>query len=217
MNLPTSRNFGWTLKTLSSAQTEINTLPSGQVELLINHQTIMGINTDMLLWWFEHFPFLEIIKDGVKYSAYDLWHPFDHIAVFGNKEKGKVEQGDELTINECFQRNPKYYLKEKAIVFYFREDGFGLQGEKFGMPIMQLVHKFKNIEDGVSYKSRMILGVDSGFLKFFINKIIIPRKFGKQKANAWLRHNVEEVGCFENFLAEIYAKRNAENIINLDN
>lgn len=216
MKLPTSRNFGWTLKTLTTAHTEFNTLPSGRIELIIHHEKINGITVEMLQWWFQNFPYLMVIKNGQKYTSYDLWHPFDHIAVSVNQEKSIVEPGDTITINECFQRNSENYLNEKATIFYFQKDGFGMQGKLFGKTIMQLLHKFEQVEGGVLYKSRMILGLENGLLKFIVNKLIVPKKFGPSKANAWLLHNVEEVGCFENFLSDLYVRRNQGNQINLD-
>ena len=216
MELPVVRNFGWTLKTLSSAHTEINNLPSGQIEFIIHHEKINGITIEMLQWWFQKFPYLTVIKSGQKYTSYDLWHPFDHIAVTVDQEKSIVEQGDTININECFQRNSVNYLNEKAIIFYFQKDGFGMQRKLFGKTIMQLLHKFEQVDGGVLYKSRMILGLENGFLKFIVNKYIIPKKFGQLKANAWLRHNVEEVGCFENFLSDLYVRRNQGNQIDLD-
>jgi hypothetical protein len=39
-----------------------------------------------------------------------------------------------------------------------------------------------------------------------MNRFVRPRLFPDDKARAWLRHNVEEVGNFEFFLPELYAK-----------
>lgn len=207
MKLPQIREFGWKLKPLETAHTEVNTLPTGQTELIIKHDVIRGITVEMLWWWFECFANLKVTIQGNEYPAYHLWHPYDHIAVHADSHDQALRQGDHLMINECFQRNRDYYMKENAFVYYLQKDGIGLRGTKFGKTLMQLNHGFKQVSDGVQYDSRMVLGVDTGMLRLIANNVIIPRLFGQQKAKAWLRHNVEEVGCFENFLAQLYEKR----------
>ena len=207
MELPEKRNFGWDLKPFDSAHTEVNILPSGQTELIIDHSFIKGIRADMLVWWFQHFPYLTVTKGGRKYTAYDLWHPYDHVHVGAKKDKRKIEEGDYFIIQECFGRNTAYCVDEKATIFYLKEDGIGFRAYKFGLQTLQLLHKFKDVEGGVHYRSRMVLGVEKGILKSYINNKVIPKKFGPEKAKAWLKHNIEEVGCFEHFLKGIYEKR----------
>ena len=106
--MPEIRPFSWTLKQLESAHTEVNLLSTGQTELIIKHDLIKGVTTDMLLWWFENFARLSVTISGTTYPAYHLWHPKDHIMVRIQKEK--LHQGDTLHIHECFQRNIKYQI-----------------------------------------------------------------------------------------------------------
>lgn len=206
MKLPTERDFGWDLKSLDSAYTEVNTLPGGQTELIIDHDTVEGVTTEMLLWWFERFPRLTVTKDGEDYPAYQLWHPSDHIGVEAIPDE-QLRQGHQLVIAEAFQRNPDHRIQQKAEVFYLDTDGIGLQFRKFGHSVMRLRHRFEDSQEGVRYHSRMVVGADQGLLKPLINRVVVPRKFGPERANAWLQHNVEEVGCFEHFLPELYDER----------
>jgi hypothetical protein len=206
MKLPPERDFGWDLKQTDSAKTGIYQLPSGQKELTIEHETVRGITTEMLRWWFQEFPRLTVTKDGEEYPVYHLWHPSDHISVDA-VPPGKVRQGHHLVINEAFQRNPEYHVQEKAEVYYLDHDGIGLRVTKLGQPVMQLRHEFEDISSGVRYRSRMVVGAERGLLKQLINRVIVPRNFGPGKANTWFRHNIEEVGCFEQFLPELYAER----------
>jgi len=53
----------------------------------------------------------------------------------------------------------------------------------------------------------MLLGHDGGIARWIANYIALPRQFSARKADAWLRHNVEEVGCFEHMLPALYAAR----------
>jgi hypothetical protein len=107
-------------------------------------------------------------------------------------------------------------LNAKTKIFYFSRDGFGINSHVFGLPIFSLLHNFQNTTDGVQYNSRMLLGLNKGILRTIINNLIVPKKFGKDRARAWLKHNIEEVGCFENFLSDIYARRDQGRHINLD-
>lgn len=92
----------------------------------------------------------------------------------------------------------------------------GLIATKFGHTTMDLRHKFHDVPEGVIYHSRMVLGAKAGLMKPFINGFVMPRLFNTEKANAWLKHNVEEVGCFEHFLCDLYARRDQGMMISLD-
>ena len=46
--LPKKREFGWALKLLSSDKTSITPMDNGQIEVIIEHDLIKGITTDML-------------------------------------------------------------------------------------------------------------------------------------------------------------------------
>jgi hypothetical protein len=48
------------------------------------------------------------------------------------------------------------------------------------------------------------VGVGNGPLRTLINRQIVARKFSAELATAWIRHNVEEVGCFVEFLPELF-------------
>ena len=67
-------------------------------------------------------------------------------------------------------------------------------------------------EGGVHYHYEIVVGIsDPGFLGRIVNNKIAG-KFTKEFLAAWHRHNVIEVGTFENFLPALYAQR--ENLPN---
>jgi hypothetical protein len=98
---------------------------------------------------------------------------------------------------------------------YLNTDGIELHGYKMGICVLCLRHGFNDTDYGVQYDSRMLIGLKKGPLRGFVNSFVIPRKFSQDKANAWIRHNVEEVGCFENFLKDLYEKKNKAPIIEM--
>ena len=51
----------------------------------------------------------------------------------------------------------------------------------------------------------MIVGARRGPLRIIFNRFIRPRLFSDEMGQAWLRHNVEEVGNFESFLPAVFA------------
>ncbi|MEM9776320.1 MAG: hypothetical protein AAF902_17220 [Chloroflexota bacterium] len=218
MNLPKKRNFNWPLKPFGSAETEINHLSTGQIEVIIRHEIIKGITVEMLHWWFSHFTDMTIEVNGKTYPAYFVWHPNDHIGVtaFKSEEGRPMKAGDHIRIEEAFQRNAKYLVSEKALVSELSTQNMGLKGHALGQTILHLRHSFNDVEGGVQYHSRMLLGLEKGLLKPFVNNVILPRRFNEEKAEAWLIHNIEEVGYFENFLARLYARRESGKHISLD-
>ncbi len=219
MNLPDKREFNWILKPLESANTTFKKLPTGQIELAIEHDIIRDVSRDMIVWWFKNFIFLKVTLMDEEYPAYHLWHPFDHISVakISGVSEYKVKEGDFIQINEAFQRRPEYEINDKAKVYYFKDDGFGLEISKGPFVIARLLHRFRDVDGGVEYKSCLVSGLESGPLRGAINSQVVPRIMFEEKLKAWFVHNVEEVGCFENFLVDLYQHRSQGSHINLDN
>ncbi len=216
MNLPAERQFGWTLKPVITGGTQMIKLDNGQVVLIIEHEVIKGVTRDMLVWWFQHFTSITVQFQGKKYPAYHLWHTRDHIEVSSTSKDGINKVGDTLHIRECFQRNPEYCLKVKGKIWYFKKDGFGLRSYKGGLKVMELLHRFTDTPDGVQYDSKMVFGLEKGLLRSLVNNVLIPKRFGEDKMTAWFQHNIEEVGCFENFLPQLYERRSQGMHINVD-
>ncbi len=216
--MPGKRDFGWTLKGVDSAKTGFTKLRTGQFVLTIDHSIIKNVTREMIVWWFENFISLKVILRDKEYPAYHLWHPFDHIAVSkASGQKGsKLQEDDFILIQEAFQRESAFRLKERARVVYFKKDGFGLSVKKGGLELGRLLHRFKNLETGVKYSSRLVVGLEKGLPRLLINGLLLPKMMGETKLKAWFRHNIEEVGCFENFLPGLYQRRAQGRLINLD-
>jgi len=206
LTLPAPRDFGWELKTLDSATTAHITRPDGTMELTIDHSLIRGVTVDMLEWWFQNFD-KEVEFQGKTYQGYLLWHPFDHVgATFFRNAEGRLTAGQRIHIREVFGRDMRFVVDDIVGLHRWDRGGIGLNAKKLGHTVMKLDHTFADEEGGVHYRSRMIVGAESGWLKGIINRLAVPRLFSQEKGTAWLRHNVEEVGCFENFLPELYAR-----------
>jgi len=195
-------------------------LANKQIELTISHDLLKGITPEMLHWWFCHIDDAMQHLGGV-YPRYRVWHPFDHIhySDLSDAPDGTGSAGTLRHIVEAFGANKRFLVNIIDLVAHLDEKGILLETEQTGITIgvgnllvpvplhlSSLEHQFFPVANGIRYESRLLIGIDSGMGKFFINSIIRPLFIGKEMARAWLKHNVEEVGNFENFLPELFMK-----------
>lgn len=224
--VPKERKFDWKLKPVSSVAWGQVKNKSGQLCVVLGHSLLRGISTEMLVWWFEHFPNLQITLvdiegyENQRVPAYWLWHPSDHIGV---ALKGKLgpnntaQVGAKLHIQEVMQFKKygvKYPVDQTVSVFYFDKDGWGM-GKKipFIGTLLFLRISFKDIYEGeqllgVQYHYEVVAGThQQNFIAQKINQKILGN-FQEEFWDAWITHNTIEVGVFENFLPAIYQQRN---------
>ena len=107
----------------------------------------------------------------------------------------------------------KYPVDTKLKIFYVGDDGWamGKTAPLFG-PVMMLRIHFRDVIEGgqclgVHYHYEVVIGA-SGMNPFakMLNKKI-SKNFGPEFFAAWHRHNVIEVGVFENFLPALFEQR----------
>ena len=174
--------------------------------LTIEHDLVRGVSPAMLDWWFRHIGG-EMEVEGRTYSRYRVWHPHDHIdwqLVAGNPDA--VAVGARFRIVEAFDRNPAWLVDSVETVVKLDETGIRLERTVGGSTVFSLEHWFAGEHGGTRYRSRMELGADTVFGRVLFNRIIRPMIFSDAMGPAWLRHNVEEVGNFEQFLPGLYAR-----------
>ena len=210
--------FGWKMKKLSSARTEIRFLGNSQLELTISHDVIKGVTPQMLHWWFCHIDG-EMEFQGQTYPRYRIWHPFDHIHYrdLSRAHDGRGRAGTRRHIVEAFGADRRYLvniidrvvrLDDRGILLSTEQAGVSLGSGNLLLPLplqlSSLEHQFFPVPNGTRYESRLLIGVDSALGKYIVNPIIRPLFIGYEMARAWLKHNVEEVGNFEFFLSALY-------------
>ncbi|MBX3610494.1 MAG: hypothetical protein KF871_11420 [Hydrogenophaga sp.] len=193
------------LKSIDTARTTQTRTPHGQIVLTIEHETIKGVTPPMLQWWFEHIGDT-MEHQGKSYPRYLLWHPRDHIhwALARPSPLGGARQGASFRIVEAFGANPAYLVDSVEYVEKLDEEGISLVRRELGMEIFRLEHRFGQVPGGASYRSRMAVGVASGWAGRWFNRLVLPRLFTDAMGAAWLTHNVEEVGLFEHLLPPLY-------------
>jgi hypothetical protein len=196
------------MKPLSSARTDLRTLPDGRLELTIEHDLLKGVTPPMLLWWFSHIE-EDMEHEGRVLPRYLVWHPLDHVdyEVLDRRADRQVRAGVRFHIVEAFGRDPRYFVDTVDVVEKLDETGIVLAQRLFGRaPVFRLEHRFEPVAGGTLYRSQMLVGSAAPFSRVFLNRLIRPLWFPDHMGRAWLRHNVEEVGNFEHFLPDLYAR-----------
>jgi hypothetical protein len=210
----------WKPKPLSSATTRVSRLPNGQLELVIKHDLLKGVTREMLAWWFARIDGL-IEYQGRVLPRYRVWHPRDHIFYqdLTRDADGVGGVGTYRLIVEAFQQNPRYLVNIVDRVVKLDETGILLSTEQasitmgtlqtpllpLGVEMSTLQHDFIAAPLGTRYESRLVVGHDSLFGRLLLNRYALPLfVMSEDMGRAWLQHNVEEVGHFEQFLPSFY-------------
>jgi len=197
--------FNWKMKSLSSAVTGFKVLPMGSFEATIEHDLIRGCTVQMIEWWFKHIGGTMFYK-GKEYDRYLLWHPYDHIHWSLHKPgpHGKAEAGAKFRIVEALNRNPRWLIDTIEEVVKLDKTGIRLRRRFLGIEVSSLEHWFIPHRDGTLYRSRLQVGSETWIGRHFINPLMQEFIMTKAMTRAWLKHNIEEVGNFENFLPQLY-------------
>lgn len=200
-------DFGWQFRSVESADVVLTPLGDGLREILINHAPLSGVTTAMLEWWFQSFDRVATYR-GQALPAYHLWHPRDHVRVtFKRDAEGRVAPGQPIAIQEVFGREPQFEADVRSVIHRWDRRGVGFHLDVMGHRVVELDHVFTDTSQGVDYRTRMRVGVGNGPLRRLINEVIVSRRFGPETVQAWIRHNIEEVGSLVDFLPELLEAR----------
>ena len=200
--LPAARPLLAPLRSLSSAQTSISRLPDRRLLLTIRHAPLRGITPEMLVWWFQNIEGT-VTVDGHAYPRYLIWHPFDHIDYGATRQPdGGIGAGVRFRIVEAFGRDPSLLIDTRDHVDLLDTSGLRLSARCAGVEFFSLHHRFTRERGGTQYDSTMVVGAP-GRLGRVINPLINRRVFGERHAQAWLKHNIEEVGLLETLLPRL--------------
>ena len=138
------------MKPLSSARTDLRTLPDGRLELTIEHDVVAGVTPAMLLWWFRHIED-DMEHAGMRLPRYLVWHPLDHVdyRVLDRPPGGEVRAGVRFNIVEAFGRDRRYFVDTTDDLEKLDETGIVLVKRLFGRaPIFRLEHRFAPVPGG---------------------------------------------------------------------
>jgi hypothetical protein len=181
------------MKDLSSAKTSSDRLADGRMRYRIEHELLRGVTPEMLVWWFHTFPSSRLEWNGQLVEMYRVWHPRDHIRcgvvpTLLDRPPG-VSKGAKVIIIE--RLGPKV-TRTRARVAQMDETGLRLVVRKLGIKVGDLHHTFERTAEGTLYRSELV------------DALARWRLFPPEVGEAWLKHNVEEVGNFQFFLPRLY-------------
>ena len=218
MQLPEPREFGWELKNFDNAHSTVTHLSDGRTLFEVDHPPVRDVTAEMLAWWYGIYADLTLVIDGDVYPAFLVSHPQDHISLGSDKAApdGPLRAGDFVLLQEAYQRNPKYALDERLEVVALDASRFALKATRRGVTVADLEFRFEDGPEGAKFTNHLTVGVATGWLKPLVNRVMIPWLYYEDKNYAWVLHTVEEVGNFENFLPEIFARRDQGMTISWD-
>ncbi|MEO0696654.1 MAG: hypothetical protein AAFY84_11190 [Pseudomonadota bacterium] len=223
--MPTERYFDWALKPASSTLFDIHERPNGQFCVVLNHSLLRGVTSEMIHWWFLHFPNLRVTLDDVPgyesqaVAGYLLWHPSDHCSAKLSGRlgpNGQSRAGASIQIQEAMQYKTyglKYPVNTSLKIFYCGPDGWAMgKALPFFGKVMCLRIHFKDVIEageiiGVHYHYEVVIGTsgNSPIARALNSKI--TSDYSPEFFAAWQLHNTIEVGTFENFLPVLFAQR----------
>jgi hypothetical protein len=190
------------LRSVDSATVRFARLAHGRRRITIDHRPLAGVTPAMLLHWFTHLGGT-MEYGGAVVDRYRAWHPIDHIVweLARPAPAGGVAEGARFHMVEAFGARPEFTVDEVARVEKLDETGIRLVLRIVGVPVFQLEHTWSAGTDGAHYVTVMDLGVRSALLSP-INRVL-RRRFSDEKARAWVKHNIEEVGQLHYLLPEL--------------
>ena len=189
---------------LDSARTTLELLPGYRLRATIEHAPLEGVTPDMLLWWFRN------IGGSMPYAGqhierYLVWHPRDHVSwrLARPGPNGSAEEGARFHIRENLLGDPMMRIDSTERVEKLDRTGIRLVLRIAGAQFFQLEHTWSEGRGRTHYVSVLDLGARSRFATL-INAYLRSKVLSPAMAQAWLQHNVEEVGRLEHFLPGLY-------------
>ncbi|XDD44678.1 hypothetical protein AB3N58_17690 (plasmid) [Leptospira sp. WS60.C2] len=207
ISLKESLPVEWNRKAIDSAEYGRRILPDGRIQYWIKHSLVKNVSPKMIVWWFKNIEG-DIFYKGGYYNRYRVWHPEDHVhnSYQERLPDGTVGVGATLRIVEYLGRNKSYIVNITTKIEKLDEEGFIHNPKLHGIfPLARMEYQFQSQDNGTRYENSLILGW-KGWTWKIIRKIFEPIFFPPQRGYAWIKHNIEEVGQFEDFLPELYKK-----------
>ena len=207
--LPPPRALLYPLRSADTAVTSVQTLARHRVRATIDHRPLHGITPEMLLWWFQNIGGSMTYGDAVV-PNYLAWHPVDHIRweLARPAPGGGATEGARFRIVEAFQGRPEFYVDTTDTVEKLDATGIRLVRRFAGVPVLQLSHTWSACDGHTHYVSVIEVGA---LARLFtpVNRYLTRRRFPMSMTEAWVVHNIEEVGLLEHLLPDVYTDRPA--------
>lgn len=166
-------------KTVGSAKwVDIRRSWDGRVLVQIEHDTMAGVEPQMVCWWFRN-QTRTTTWNGVDFSGpeipvYHLWHHRDHIAVTpltdgpdGTINHGFLE-GADTRIEERFNET-RFYVHTRMHTTVLNDREFTFQIMFCGIPFGHITHLYAPEEGGCSFYAETEMGCRVPVIGWLVN------------------------------------------------
>jgi hypothetical protein len=176
----------------------------------IRHEIVKGVSPRMLAWWFSNLEG-DMTIAGRRYNRYRVWHPLDHVhaSYAWRRPDGTVGPGAAIRLREVLGRDLRHVVNVTSPIEKLDEEGFIHNPRLHVLPGAPPVSGFARMEysftptpAGTLYENSLTLG-KGGALGQLATRLFLPAGHGE----VWIKHNVEEVGAFEEFLPQLYRQQ----------
>ena len=197
------------LRPVETATVRFTDAPHHRRRVTIDHQPLAGVTQEMLLDWFTHIG-ETMTYGGAVIDRYLAWHPIDHIRweLARPTPGGGAAEGARFRIVEAFGGRPEFTVDVVDRVEKLDDTGIRLVQRVAGIVVFQLEHTWSAGVDGVHYVSVMDIGARS-ILLTPVNRVLC-RRFSDDMLQAWVKHNIEEVGQLEYLLPQLKSSGKAK-------
>lgn len=182
-----------------TARVSLQRFPHGRRRVTIDHEPLTGVTPGELLQWFGSIG-RTMEYGGEVVPRYLAWHPLDHIRweLARPAPGGGAAEGARFRIVEQFGARPEYRIDVVDRVEKLDETGIRLVQRVAGIVVLQLEHTWSAGRDRTHYVSMLDLGARSRWLSG-VNRQL-QRRFPDPMVDAWITHNIEEVGLLEHLI-----------------
>jgi hypothetical protein len=182
-----------------TARVRLQRFPHGRRRVTIDHGPLAGVTPRELLDWFSSIG-RTMEYGGAVVPRYLAWHPLDHIRweLARPAPGGGAAEGARFRIVEQFGGRPEYRIDVVDRVEKLDETGIRLVQRVAGVVVLQLEHTWSAGRDRTHYVSVLDLGARSRWLSG-VNRLL-QRRFPDPMVDAWITHNIEEVGLLEHLI-----------------
>ena len=189
---------------------------NGSILVQIEHDTIKGVNPEMMQWWFENLS-QTTRWNGIDFSGpeifnYHLWHHRDHIAVtpLNNAIDGRINrgflEGCDSKIEEIFNE-VHFHVNTRMHTTKLDDKEFTFLIKAAGLTIGHITHLYTQENNGLAFYAETEIGCQIPIIGWFLNCLILPFIYNKKTGMHWIKHNIEETGRTEDILPILYANR----------
>ena len=207
LDIPPPRLQLFPLRDRASAAVTHQQLDRHRSRVTIDHEPLEGVTPAELVDWFSHIG-ETVTYGGQTLNRYAVWHPFDHIhwALARPDQHGGAGEDARFRIVEAFGADPRFYVDTTDTVEKLDESGIRLVRRVLGVPVLRLEHSWSRCPRGAHYVTVLDIGARARLFRG-VNRLLSHRVFPAPLIDAWIRHNIEEVGLLVHIIPLVREER----------